>query len=177
MSIFNKVDHKLMKNLGDGHWSIHYSRGVDVIPLLEAIGAGETVIGAFQTPGVGNAAVAYLLYKVATPARYTVTILGTQLTVRMMRKMGYWEPVPKQDSIRQLYKEGREEFKERMEAVRDKYDEHVEDIRDRYEDQVDETKTRLDKYKGKYEEFKTEIKEKYKDMKDEVDDSVKDKKR
>ena len=40
------------------------------MPLLEAIGAGEKVIKAFQLPGVGNAAVAYLCYKVASPLRY-----------------------------------------------------------------------------------------------------------
>ena len=44
--------------------------GLDVVPILEAIGAGEKVIRTFQLPGVGNTAVAYLCYKIATPLRY-----------------------------------------------------------------------------------------------------------
>ena len=43
--------------------------GLDVVPILEWIGASEKVISAFKLPGVGNAAVAYLCYKIATPAR------------------------------------------------------------------------------------------------------------
>ena len=35
-----------------------------MVPILEYLGAGEKVIAAFKMPGVGNAAVAYLCYKV-----------------------------------------------------------------------------------------------------------------
>ena len=57
---------------------VHFS-GLDVVPLLEAIGASEKVIKAFQLPGVGNAAVAYLCYKVATPLRYQQLLLFDHL--------------------------------------------------------------------------------------------------
>ena len=87
--------------------------GIDIVPLLEKLGFGEKVIGALGKPGVGHIAVAYLLYKLATPARYTVTIVGTQMTVKQLRNMGYLEPIKKEDSLRSLFKEGRSQVKER----------------------------------------------------------------
>lgn len=88
-------------------------RGIEIVPLLEKIGAGETIINALGKPGIGHIAVAYLLYKLATPARYTVTVVGTQLTVKKLRQMGYMQPVRPEDSIRSLLKAGRSQFQER----------------------------------------------------------------
>jgi len=47
------------------------------------------VLSPFLVPGVGKAAVIYLMYKLATPARYAVTVAGTQLAVYLLRRGGY----------------------------------------------------------------------------------------
>jgi hypothetical protein len=50
--------------------------GVDVIALLESMSISEKVINPLRDSSAGYIALAYALYKIATPIRYTVT-LGT----------------------------------------------------------------------------------------------------
>jgi hypothetical protein len=83
------------------------------VPLLHWIGASEKIIAPFTKPGVGHAAVTYLMYKLATPARYTVTIGGTHLAVRYLRRLGYLPPIPPNERIRSLVKEKFDDIKER----------------------------------------------------------------
>jgi hypothetical protein len=52
------------------------SSGVDVIALLESAGISEKVISPLRDSSAGYIALAYALYKIATPVRYTIT-LGT----------------------------------------------------------------------------------------------------
>lgn len=86
--------------------------GLDIIPWLEHWGFSETLIKPFRTGGLGDFAVAYLMYKLATPARYTVTLAGTNFAIRLLRSKGKMAPKPKEDSIRELYKVGRQQFKD-----------------------------------------------------------------
>jgi len=97
--------------------------GVDVLPLLRWLGASDTVMSPFLVPGVGKAAIIYLMYKLASPARYAVTIAGTQLAVRMLRRRGYLK-LPethggKPDSLRSIVSDGRAKVKDRVEELRD----------------------------------------------------------
>lgn len=95
--------------------------GVDVLPLLRWLGAPDTVVSPFLVPGVGKAAVIYLMYKLASPARYAVTIAGTQLAVRFLRHRGYLRvpetPGGKPDSLRSIVSDGRAKVKDRMEDL------------------------------------------------------------
>jgi hypothetical protein len=50
--------------------------GLDVVALLENIGVGEKIINPLRNSSVGYYALTYALYKVASPARYAVTIGG-----------------------------------------------------------------------------------------------------
>jgi len=95
--------------------------GVDILPLLRWMGAPDTMVAPFLVPGVGKAAVIYLMYKLASPARYAVTIAGTQLAVRSLRRRGYFR-VPdstggKPDSLRSIVSDGRAKVKDRMEDL------------------------------------------------------------
>ncbi|KAK0086766.1 hypothetical protein PV325_002543 [Microctonus aethiopoides] len=57
--------------------SIFYTaakNGVDVISFMEYIRIPENYINMIRNSGAGNVAVAYALYKVFTPLRYTVTV-------------------------------------------------------------------------------------------------------
>ena len=95
--------------------------GVNILPLLRWLGAPETVMSPFLVPGVGNAAVIYLMYKLASPARYMVTIAGTQLAVRFLRHRGYLRvpetSVGKPDSLRSIVSDGRAKVKDKMEDL------------------------------------------------------------
>jgi len=98
-----------------------FGSGVNVLPLLRWLGAPDTVVSPFLVPGVGTAAVIYLMYKLASPLRYTVTIAGTQIAVRFLRHRGYLR-VPeascgKPDSLRSIVSDGRAKVKDKMEDL------------------------------------------------------------
>ena len=48
--------------------------GLDVVTLLENLGVSEKIINPLKGSSAGYVALAYVMYKVATPARYTVTL-------------------------------------------------------------------------------------------------------
>lgn len=48
--------------------------GVDVTVLLERIGVSERLINPLRDSSAGYIALAYALYKIATPVRYTITL-------------------------------------------------------------------------------------------------------
>ncbi|XP_046577429.1 uncharacterized protein C18orf19 homolog A-like [Haliotis rubra] len=87
--------------------------GVDIVPLMEQLGLSETLIKPFRAGGLGFVALAYLMYKLATPARYTVTLGGTNMFIRYMRRSGKMDPIPEGEKIRNLYKAGKVELKDR----------------------------------------------------------------
>lgn len=100
--------------------------GIDVEPALRYIGAGQTIINFYTMPGVGHLAVAYLLYKLATPARYMVTIGGTHMAVKVLRNWGFMQPIPESESLRSLVKDSKTKVKAKYEEYQDK----MEDMRD-----------------------------------------------
>ena len=123
--------------------------GLDVVPWLEGWNVSDTLIKPFRNPYAGNAAVAYLLYKLATPARYTVTIGGTQLTVMWLRRIGYMDPVSKEDSLRSFVKEGSAKMKEKREEIKDQMIERREEIKDQMKEKRDELKEKREDLKDK----------------------------
>ncbi|XP_074645180.1 protein FAM210A-like [Tubulanus polymorphus] len=94
--------------------------GVDVVSWLEHMGASDTILKPFKVAGLGDFAVAYLMYKLATPARYTVTLGGTNLAIKSLKKRGYIEQVSQEDKIRSLMKESREVLKEKKDDWKEK---------------------------------------------------------
>lgn len=47
-----------------------------MVALLESLGVGEKIINPLRNSSVGYYALTYALYKVASPARYAVTVGG-----------------------------------------------------------------------------------------------------
>ena len=126
---------------------------------------GESVLKAFSNPTLGDVAVAYLLYKIATPARYTVTIAGTHWTVKQLRRLGYMRPVPTGDSIRNLMKDGREQMKDKVGDLKEDMKGKAGSMKDRADDVKGKLKDRADDVKGK-------LKEKTKDRVDSMKKKV-----
>ena len=88
-----------------------------MVPLMEWIGFSDKIINPFKNSGAGDFAIAYLMYKLATPARYTVTLAGTNVAIKYLRQTGHMEQ--KQESFRELVKDSREEMKERTDKLKD----------------------------------------------------------
>ncbi|CAL8108904.1 unnamed protein product [Orchesella dallaii] len=68
------------------------SSGVDIAYYLRKFGVNETVIKHVTASSMGHIAVAWALYKIATPARYAVTLGGTHYSINVLRNMGYIKP-------------------------------------------------------------------------------------
>jgi len=68
------------------------SSGVDIAYYLRKFGVNETVIKHVTASSMGHIAVAWALYKIATPARYAVTLGGTHYSINVLKNMGYIKP-------------------------------------------------------------------------------------
>ncbi|XP_067120544.1 uncharacterized protein C18orf19 homolog A [Centruroides vittatus] len=63
--------------------------GFDIVPYLEAVGFSERFLEPLKNSRLGYLAVASAMYKLATPARYMVTVGGTTFAVKYLTKRNY----------------------------------------------------------------------------------------
>ncbi|XP_033856838.1 uncharacterized protein C18orf19 homolog B-like [Acipenser ruthenus] len=137
-------------------------KGVNVVPFLEFVGLPESIVNMLKKSQSGCALTAYAMYKIATPARYTVTLGGTSYTVKYLRKHGYLPtPPPVRDYIQDKMEETRERFTDKMEETRERLSERMEETKDRFSERMEETKDRItetkDKLSGKLQETKDKV--------------------
>ncbi|XP_065281397.1 uncharacterized protein C18orf19 homolog B [Dermacentor albipictus] len=79
--------------------------GVDVVQILEYLGLPESIISPLRKSGLNYIATASALYKLATPARYTVTLGGTSIAIRLLVKRGLIKPMPTRGELRQMLRD------------------------------------------------------------------------
>ncbi|XP_078494786.1 uncharacterized protein LOC144742397 [Ciona intestinalis] len=108
------------------------SRGLDVIPFLENIGLfeflerwGFSYTEKIKNSGASTYLMAYLLYELAKPVRYPVTLFGTMYAVRYLRRIGFLKPPPKSATVGQLVETQSKIMKHRIDRTTNRY-------RDRY---------------------------------------------
>lgn len=111
--------------------SFYFFSGFDLAGFLESVDWNERVVKPLEYVNIevsleriekfvqvlknsGNYAGAYLMYKIATPARYTVTLGGTNIAIKYLRKSGKIPPVKEPDRLGHLMKESRAEIESRM---------------------------------------------------------------
>ncbi|XP_028969460.1 uncharacterized protein C18orf19 homolog B-like [Esox lucius] len=155
--------HLLSSTIWFGTFYYAAMKGVNVVPFLEFIGLPEKIVGLLNNSSGGNALTAYAMYKIATPARYTVTLGGTSLSVKYLRKHGYFStPPPVKDYLQDRMEETREKLTEKMEETKELFSEKMEetkellsgkmeDTKERFSEKMEETKER---FSGKMEETK-----------------------
>jgi len=103
--------------------------GVDVAALLQTFGVSETYVEKLSNSDMGFYAMAYACYKIATPARYTVTVGGTTMTVKYLSDLGYLKTSnqvaeqfkEKADTITQDVKDMRDDIKDRHDKFKDEW--------------------------------------------------------
>ncbi|XP_056377475.1 protein FAM210A [Hyla sarda] len=119
-------------------------KGINVVPFLEFIGLPESIVNILKNSESGNVLTAYALYKIATPVRYTVTLGGTSISVKYLRKYGYLSTPPLvKDYIQDKMEETKGRFSEKMEVTRDMISEKMEETKDRLSEKLQETKESL----------------------------------
>jgi Protein of unknown function (DUF1279) len=94
--------------------------GLDVVALLESMGVSEKIINPLKGSSAGYIALAYAMYKVATPARYAVTLGGTTISINYLTQWGYIKPVPSADKLKLMYEDQKERYKDKYNSQRDK---------------------------------------------------------
>lgn len=104
--------------------------------------------------------------QLATPARYTVTLGGTSLSVQYLRKHGYFStPPPVTEYLQDKMEETRERLSEKMEETKERFSEKMEETKELLSERMEETKERLAE---KMEETKDKLAEKLQETKDKV---------
>lgn len=132
-------------------------KGVNVVPFLEMIGLPESLVGLLRDSSSGYALTAYAMYKIATPARYAVTLGGTSLSVQYLRKHGYLStPPPVKEYLQDKMEETKELLTEKMEETKERFSEKMEETKERFSEKMEETK---DKLSEKLQETKDRVSE------------------
>ncbi|KAI4893283.1 hypothetical protein NFI96_019682 [Prochilodus magdalenae] len=141
-------------------------KGVNLVPFLEFIGVPDKVVGILRDSQGGYALTAYAMYKLATPARYTVTLGGTSLSVQYLRRHGYFStPPPVKEYLQDKMEETRERLSEKMEETKERFSEKMEETKERLSGRMEETKER---FTEKMEETKDKLSDKLQETKDKV---------
>lgn len=126
---------------------------------MEWLGFSEKIISPFRNSSAGDVAVAYLMYKLATPARYTVTLAGTNFAIKYLRQIGKMQPKTESSSLRTLAKDSRKELREKRRAVKKKTSQ--------FEDKIQKTmkatmKQRQAYVKATFTKFRSKLRDKHK---------------
>nr|XP_018904298.1 PREDICTED: uncharacterized protein C18orf19 homolog A [Bemisia tabaci] len=120
------------------------SSGIDIPAFLESVGATQKIIDMMRNSQTGYVAVAYTMYKIATPVRYSVTLGGTTMTIKHLVRHGLIKPVDSK-KIQQMYSETKDQFMEK----RDTFKENMMEKKDRMLSQMADVKKELSKQNKK----------------------------
>lgn len=106
--------------------------GVDIVSILEYIGINEMLIEPFRNGNAhvkaGYLAVAFALYKIATPLRYAVTLGGTTVAINYLKKWGYIKPMPKKEQLKAMYLEQKDILLEKKQQLKSNVLQHLKEV-------------------------------------------------
>ena len=124
-----------------GGFYVALKSGVDIVGLLERLGTSERILDYLRHSEAGYIALSYACYKIATPARYAVTVGGTTLgqvrlseetvfvqflltAISKLKDTGYLKSTSEVASqlreSKNAIKETKEKFKEDLEKRKDR---------------------------------------------------------
>ncbi|KAL7020402.1 hypothetical protein ACKWTF_011514 [Chironomus riparius] len=151
--------------------------GVDIVGILENLHVSEIVISKLRDSSLGHWAVAYLCYKIASPARYTVTVAGTTYTINILSNRGIIKPMPTRGELVQMYKDKKDDINQKIEDKKQDFQQTKENLQQKVTDTKEELYQKLEDKKQdiqlKIEEKKQDIQQKVADKKQELEDKLK----
>ncbi|XP_065149182.1 uncharacterized protein C18orf19 homolog A [Paramisgurnus dabryanus] len=115
-------------------------KGVNLVPFLEYVGFPDKVVKLLENSQSGYALTAYAMYKIATPARYTVTLGGTSLSVKYLRRHGYMSTPP---PVKEYLQEKMEETKGRISGKMEETKDRLSERKDKFSEKLQETKDKV----------------------------------
>lgn len=108
--------------------------GVDIVGIMEYYEFSETIVKQLRDSRLGHIAVAYFLYKVATPARYTVTLGGTTFAIKFLSQRGIIKPMPSKDKLVQIYKDKKEDLHQKVADKKQEFRQELQDKKQEFKD-------------------------------------------
>uniref|UniRef100_A0A8D8W288 Protein FAM210A n=1 Tax=Cacopsylla melanoneura TaxID=428564 RepID=A0A8D8W288_9HEMI len=110
--------------------------GVDIVAVMKMLGFSETLTSKLEQGHSTSAylALAYALYKIATPLRYTVTLGGTTYSINKLKELGYIKPIPPKEKLVEMYEEKKEQLKEKSDQIKERIQDNKVMIQERYQD-------------------------------------------
>lgn len=125
--------------------------GIDVVAIMESYNISAKLISPLKDSSLGYVAIAYAMYKIATPIRYTVTLGGTTISISYLQKFGYIKPVPTREQLKEMYntkreymidtvKDKREELRLKKEQLKDRTDNLIDDMERKIVTKINDTK-------------------------------------
>ncbi|XP_076844556.1 LOW QUALITY PROTEIN: uncharacterized protein C18orf19 homolog B [Brachyhypopomus gauderio] len=158
--------HLLTSTVWFGAFYYAAMKGVNLVPFLEYVGLPDRLVSVLRDSQGGNALTAYAMYKLATPARYTVTLGGTSLSVQHLRRHGHFStPPPVTEYLQDRMEETRERLSEKMEETKERFSEKMGETKELISERMEETRGR---FTEKVEETKEKLAEKLQETKDTV---------
>lgn len=137
----------------------------------------ETIISKLRDSSLGHWAVAYLCYKIASPARYTVTLAGTTYTINVLSNRGIIKPMPTRGQLVQMYQDKKDNIHQKIEDKKHDFQQTKDNFHQRVTDKKDEFYQKFEDKKQdiqmKIEEKKQDIQQKVADKKQELEDKLK----
>lgn len=106
--------------------------GVNIVGILEYYEFNEKIVNHLKNSHLGHIAIAYFLYKVATPARYAVTLGSTTFAIKFLSQRGIIKPMPSRDKLVQIYKDKKDDMKQKMTDKKDDMKQKQQAFRDKY---------------------------------------------
>lgn len=131
--------------------------GLDIVSLLETLGASEATLARLPSAEAGYHALAFICYKVISPLRHGLSLAITSVVVARLEKTspGYLK------TSGDLARESREMSREGVEMAKEKYEDAWENFVDQKHD-----------FKEKFDERKDDWKEKFGDKREEMKDDL-----
>uniref|UniRef100_A0A146LGA8 Protein FAM210A n=1 Tax=Lygus hesperus TaxID=30085 RepID=A0A146LGA8_LYGHE len=89
--------------------------GFDIAGAIEFLNLSEETMDKVRHSAnstAGHLTLAYLLYKIFTPLRYTVTLGGTTYSIKFLTARGLLKKMPKREELKQMYAERKDMLKE-----------------------------------------------------------------
>lgn len=155
-----------------GSFYVMCKSGLDVVGMMESMGVSEKILHPLRSSDVGYYALAYAMYKIATPARYTVTVGGTGYTVKVLQQKGILTAAEVKEQIKDTAEDLKEGLEDRLEDTREHVKEGVQNLKGKYGDLKEDAKDRLEDRRDKVKESVHNLRESYVDKLDDAKESV-----
>ncbi|XP_013201230.1 uncharacterized protein C18orf19 homolog A [Amyelois transitella] len=123
--------------------------GVDVLAILEWMGISETLMAPLKDSSAGYFALAFALYKIATPLRYAVTVGGTTVAIKKLTAIGWIKPVPSTERIKEMLQEQKDSLQDRFKESKEHYKSQMSEKRTQVMDEMRRYKSEMRSLKNK----------------------------